>query len=303
MRNLAYGIIVAGSLITQESLAMDSSSWWSSDLNNIFQQCKEAKSAQAIPGILNHFSHQKAALCKEIKDDRFFDAAKSVGCGATKYTAIRLWCDNTVFEREDKKPATQKAKLEEKKEEFKLRPVEREKKVGHIVPDVKKEEFAHIKLRPVNLERKEGQSVEATQTQLKEAQAAVSANIKMIEEKKNPEITIKLEKLKSEEVKAQDSIRIAKEDYDNLSVGVMGMRIDIEEGINKSWAKSQEHKTPEEFVSNLGIEITGRRIHLDHTSLQTFNMLKDLLANALKNYEAARLDLERINRELLELTQ
>ncbi|MGV8949416.1 MAG: hypothetical protein ACOH2E_08705 [Candidatus Paracaedibacter sp.] len=329
MRNLAYGIIVASSLITQESLAADSQ-WWSHDLGEIFQQCKVARNAQAIPGILNQLSGKKSELCKEINDERFFEAALSTGCGATKYTAIRLWCSNTVYERDDKKAAIQKAKPEEKKEDFKLkstprkiepsklgtgptgptaelegiklRPVNREKEKGHSVPEIKKDEFANIKLRPVNLEKKEGQSVEATQNQLKEAQAAVSANIKMIEEKKDSEIMIKLEKLKVEEVKAQESIKIAKEDYDNLSVGVMGMRIDIEEGINKNWAKGQENKTPEEFVSNLNGEITGSRIHLDNTSLQTFNALKALLANAHKNYEAARLDLVRINRELLELT-
>ena len=77
----------------------------SKDLKGIFEGCADVnKKPKDIPGILDAFKSTHTAketedLCKEVKDSRFYDAAKQAGVGTIKNRAIVTWCEGAHLER------------------------------------------------------------------------------------------------------------------------------------------------------------------------------------------------------------
>lgn len=351
MRQLTHGIILAGSILSQISFAAEDQIAAKSHLQDIFAQCKSAKNAQAIPGILDsyasgHSSNQVKALCEEIKSVGFYLAAEAAGVGTIKNRAMVTWCEGVKLERANTSAVLQKPRVEAQKEEVKLKPVSKTplsephtsspSLMHHLKPVPESHstsassptsEILKVKLRHVKLGSK-AKTVEAEHNQLEEASKSSKANLEEVKthleeaakheknSEKEAEIKKKQEKvaaLQIQQNEVEKYIKDAQDFYDNLGAIIMGMRLDLKEvrGELKVFKPSEhEHDTPEAYLEaakDLHKEnIAGFTQDLKRTFpgfLEQLPIATNVLHQANENLAKARQDLERINRELVELTQ
>lgn len=274
-------------VLGQGALASDTELMTPSEhLKKLFEECADkSKQPKHIPEILNifkaqHTEEETRALCKEIKDHRFYATAQKAGVTTIKNRAMVTWCDGTTFGRA---------------------------KVGQIVQKVKAPEVKHetVKLKPVNLGEKE-KSVEGEHHQLEEVKKVIEENL--ISLKKDKSLTPVKQKIVEElgeKVKeAEKSLGDAKISYDNLSEAIRIIREDLKAVFFEHFKpKAHENSTPEDYLDALNRalpkEVKGI---LPEDYKPQVEQAGALLRQANENHAKARKDLEIINREMLELT-
>lgn len=205
-------------------------------------------------------------LCEEIKKPTFYDLAQGAKFGVIKRNDLISYCSGTVFEKAVLKPAVQGIKKVEEKQEL---------------PQLRHVEF------------KKGGSVEEEHKILEEAKEVMMQNALALGKKKEVEEKIQM---------AEVSIKAAQEHYDNLKIAIIGMREDLKEihGFKHFNPNAHDEASPEVYLETLHAALAQESGGvLDGTSMQQLKFATDLLRQANENLATARLDLEKINRELL----
>ena len=336
MRHFSYSLLIASTFFVHHSYAAQAQDKTDLILSpavmELVNQCKDAKNIQAVSQFLSTRVGDKNSLCPDITHKGFLNAALKEGLIGAKAATVLAWCNGYAPEKEKTSGKQGEKKVEGSAALPKLKSIptptspSSHSSPAPFIPKLKPAgdrpvsaqppqtiQPEKIVLRPVSTQKRDGQNIKAAERQVLDAQQAVQENILILEKSIDPKKAEKLSALKTREIEAQQLEKKAKENYDNLTIAVIGMRSDIIENNSPNlaerfnanevaWAKTQEEKTPEEFVVNLGIELDTKRIHFTATSQQTYNSLKDLLKQAQQNYSAALHELEIINRELLELT-
>lgn len=262
--------ILTGALLAQGAIAMDE---LPTTLDKLFDHVNALPNANGVPGILKRLqSHNPEALkhlCHEIMATNFYDKAAAASVGTLKRNAMVSFCSGTVFERADLKKATQKEKPTEAKKEI-------------------------IKLKPIDFTKK-SKGVEEEQQALKAVELQILENAEKLGKKQ--EFEKKLEK-------AKENLMKAKEFYDNLAVAIMGMREDLKEigGFKVFKPHNHDHDTPEHYLEALEASLPQENPSiLTHGSREQLHVASELLKEANHNNALARLEMEAINREMMEM--
>lgn len=212
------------------------------------------------------------SLCADINEpNTFYPKAKLANVGTIKQTQIINKCVGATFEQGTFKPVIQKPKQAEAKPEA-------------------------VQLKPVDFGKKTA-NIQEEQKTLQAAKKIILENAALLGKKQ--EVEAKLLAVEEELKKAQDF-------YDNLSVAVAGIREDLDTFTRFRYFNPKEHSndTPEKYLETLDAALQkGDRLMLPKVYIEQLNAANNLLKQANENLATARLDLERINREMLVMTK
>lgn len=186
----------------------------------------------------------------------------------------------------------------------------RQLKTGGIIQKEKPKipEPKVVKLRPVTFEDSKGEKggILAQKMQIEKAEQDMRRNAEIIAAQ-SAEKKVKVMKLTDQMKTSQALLIKAQGFYDNLKVAIMGFRFDVEDpssGINFKTFKHAEHvdDLPEDYLTALNKALgEGDTGNLNKSSRETLDIATKLLAQSIESIANARADLERINRELMEL--
>jgi hypothetical protein len=186
-----------------------------------------------------------------------------------------------------------------------------------------------ITLHDINLKKDEGQSLESEQKQLQKASEVSKANLEEVKAQLDKEMSLEKNSQKEAEIKEKQKkilvlqeqqtttegiIKEAQGFYDNLGIMITSMRMDLSEikhELKVFKPSDHEHDTLEVFLNAaiIGLHkenISGFTQSLKRTFPQFLEQLplaSKILEQANENLSKARHDLERINRELVELAK
>ncbi len=209
------------------------------------------------------------SLCHQIMAPSFYEISKGANFGVIKRNELISYCSGTEFEKAKLKPAVQGPKKVEEK---------------HEMPKLRHVEF------------KKGKDIEEERKLLAKAREDMIQNAIALGKKQEFE-----EKF----VKAESQLHQAQEHYNNLVIVIIGMREDLKgiNGFKHFNPHAHDQDTPEAYLEALhGALPKESPVILDGGSLDQLKIATNLLHQANENLAAARLDLEKINREMLDFT-